>query len=440
MPYSHLLSTSIRLLIYTLVILYSWFEESPKILLSFTIVANLSIIFKTHRCLPILLMFLFFSTYIVNLIPFFFAGEYIFYYPPKDTFYETLQVHSFFLFSLDIFTRPIRRRFFISDTLEQKKNWKAFIFLCILFLFFLIFSIQGDTILQTGGYGQQGNTTSLGGFGMYFVILLPLMYIYSGKEKKFKIIVILLCLLMTLKMLLYGGRMIVLIMGLLIFMLYYDNEKKHLSILKIILLALPILYIFILLGAIRANPINALSSSWEDLLLLPFKENLTETLIEFFGNQNDIFYSSTVLTQTVVLDIFNMYDRLEIFFYNIISIITPYSMLPDKASLITYIQKNVAITGGGALVSSYAYFFLSFPGIIMIAYFISFIVNNMQKSTNIPFKLYAIMILVTFPSWFGYNIISLFKISFYIIPLYFITRLLFVKNEKKHTICRGTTT
>ena len=185
MPYSHLLSTSIRLLMYTLVILYSWFEESPKILLSFMIVANLSIIFKTHRCLPILLMFLFFSTYIVNLIPFFFAGEYIFYYPPKDTFYEALQIHSFFLFSLDIFTRPIRRRFFISDTLEQKKNWKAFIFLCILFLFFLIFSIQGDTILQTGGYGQQGNTTSLGGFGMYFVILLPLMYIYSGKEKRF---------------------------------------------------------------------------------------------------------------------------------------------------------------------------------------------------------------------------------------------------------------
>ena len=433
MSYSYLLSIFVRLLIYILVILYSFFEESPKLLLSLAIVANLSIIFKTYKSLPILLMCLFLFSYIINLIPFFFAGQYIFYYPPKGGFYEPLQIHAMFLFALDIFLHPIKKKLYISEMLPQRKNVKIFLLLCACFLFFLIFSIQGETILETGGYGQKGNNSNLGGFGMYFVILVPLLYIYSGKELIFKRIILMLSLLMSVKLLLYGGRMGVLMLGLLLFLLYYDNRKNNFSLLRIGVLILPILYFFILMGAIRTKPLLALNSSFAELLFLPFKEDFLTTYIEFFGNQNDIFYSSSVLNNTALSDTLNISTRIEMFFYNVLSLVIPYSWLPAKASVITYIQKNIAHTGGGALLSAYSYFYLSYVGVILIPYFISYVINRIQNTKSLVFTLYTVMVLVTFPTWVGYNIISLFKISFYIVPLYLATTLLLKKNEK-HTI------
>ena len=241
---------------------------------------------------------------------------------------------------------------------------------------------------------------------------------------------------MIVKILLYGGRMPVLMLGLLLFALYYDNRKRKISIIKIAVMMLPALYIFILLGAVRANPLKALTASWGELLVLPFKGDFMETYIEFFGNQNDIFYSSAILNQATLSGVLDTYSRAEIFLYNIASIFVPYSFLPEKASIIVYIQKNIAITGGGALLSTYSYFYLSYVGVVFVSYFLAFIINKLQKSSNLLFILYAVMVLTTFPSWFGYNVISLFKISFYIVPLYLMTRLLLKKYEK-HTIRRG---
>ena len=433
MSYSYLLSIFVRLLIYIFVILYSFFEESSKLLLSLAIVANLSIIFKTYKSLPILLMFLFFLTYIVNVIPFFFMGEYIFAYHPTKGFYETLQIHTIFLCTLDTFLQPIKKNIYINEKIPQAKNVLLYLFLTAFFVFFLLFAIRGDTILDTGGYGQQGNTTSLGGVGEYFLLLIPLLYIYSGKSYIMKKILHILMLLMSVKLLLYGGRIGVLMMGLLYFTLYYDTQKNHISLFKIFCYVTPILYIFVLMGAIRGNITLASTSSWYELFLLPFRGDFLKTFKEFFGNQNDIFYSSTILNQTALSDTLNVYTRLEIFFYNILSLLLPYSWLPEKASVITYIQKNIAHTGGGALISAYSYFYLSYPGVILIGYYIASLINKLQKSKNIYFILYSIVVLATYPRWFGYNAIGLFKISFYIIPLYLATTLLLKKNEK-HTI------
>lgn len=422
MPYSHLLSIFIRLLIYILVILYSSFEESPEMLLSLAIVANLSIIFKTYRSLPILLMFLFFLTYVVNLIPFFFAGEYIFGYRPTEGFYETLQIHTIFLCILDTFLRPIKKRLYINEKIPQTENVFLYLSLCVLFVFFLIFGIRGDTVLDTGGYGQKGDTTGLGGLGEYFLILIPLLYMYSGKSYVMKKVVHILMLLMGIKLLLYGGRIGVLMMGLLYLIFYYDTRKNHISLFKILCYAIPVLYIFILIGAIRGNIALALTSSWGELLLLPFRGDLLKTHIEFFGNQIDIFYSSTILNQAALSGTLSIYTRLEMFFYNVLSLFVPYSWLPEKAAVVSYIQKNVAPTGGGALISAYSYFFLSYPGVILIGYYIASLINKLQKSKNVYFILYCIIVLTTYPRWFGYNVIGLFKISFYIVILYAILK------------------
>ena len=141
-----------------------------------------------------------------------------------------------------------------------------------------------------------------------------------------------------------------------------------------------------------------------------------------FSNQIDIFYSSTILNQAALSDTLSIYTRLEMFFYNVLSLFVPYSWLPEKAAVVSYIQKNIASTGGGALISAYSFFFLSYPGIILIGYYIASLINKLQKSKNLHFILYCIIVLATYPRWFGYNIIGLFKIPFYIVILYAIIK------------------
>lgn len=416
-----------RLLVYSSVFFFSFLSEIPAVLLLFAILASISIIFKVKRCLPALLMFLFFTTYVINLIPFFIYDYYVFAYPPTGGFYETLQIHALFLFSLDTFLSPFRKRFYISAQIRQVENQKAFIFLVFLFIFFLIFAIRGDTILDTGGYGQEGNKTSLGGFGEYFIILIPLLYIFGGNNHTSKKIIFILLLSMGIKLLLYGGRIGVLMIGLSTFMLYYDKEERKVSVTRLLFFSLPVLYIFVLLGSIRANIYSVLTSSWGELLLLPFKGEFIQTYIEFFGNQNDIFYSSTILNQSAILGSIDVQSRFQMLLYNILSLVVPYSFLPKEASVIPYIQATVAKTGGGALISSYFYFFLSYPGVVFIGWFIAKLINTLQRSTNILFILYVFVVLCTYPRWFGYNMIGLFKISFYVVPVYLGVKFLFKK-------------
>lgn len=420
-----------RLLIYSLVIAFSFFFHIPVLLLSFAILANVSLIVKTGKSIPILLMFLFFLTYVINLIPFFFNGNYIFAYPYTKGFYETLQIHALFLFSIDVFLLPIKKSLFVGEKIPYRTNLKGFLFVAFLFLFFIVFAIRGETILDTGGYGRQGDKTSLGGFGEYFLLLIPLLYIYGGKRVLLRKVTFILMLLMGIKLLLYGGRIGVLMMGLLVFMLYYNTKSRNISTLKLLLFSLPILYLFVLLGAIRANIFLVLESSWSEIALLPFKTNFLDTYIQFFGNQNDIFYSSTILNQAAISGTIGMGTRLEMFFYNVLSLVVPYSFLPEKAAVIPYIQANIASTGGGALVSSYFYFFLSYPGVILSGVFISFIINNLQRTKNLLFVLYAVIVLSTYPRWFGYNMISLFKISFYVIPVYLVVKFVFERIKIK---------
>ncbi len=420
-----------RLLIYSLVIAFSFFFHIPVLLLSFAILANVSLIVKTGKSIPILLMFLFFLTYVINLIPFFFNGNYIFAYPYTKGFYETLQIHALFLFSIDVFLLPIKKSLFVGEKIPYRTNLKGFLFVAFLFLFFIVFAIRGETILDTGGYGRQGDKTSLGGFGEYFLLLIPLLYIYGGKRVLLRKVTFILMLLMGIKLLLYGGRIGVLMMGLLVFMLYYNTKNRNISTLKLLLFSLPILYLFVLLGAIRANIFLVLESSWSEIALLPFKTNFLDTYIQFFGNQNDIFYSSTILNQAAISGTIGMGTRLEMFFYNVLSLVVPYSFLPEKAAVIPYIQANIASTGGGALVSSYFYFFLSYPGVILSGVFISFIINNLQRTKNLLFVLYAVIVLSTYPRWFGYNMISLFKISFYVIPVYLVVKFVFERIKIK---------
>lgn len=421
----------LRLFIYVVVFFYSFIENSAPLLLIFMLISSVSIIFKVRKCLPILLMFLFFITYVINLIPFFFYGHYIFAYTPSNFFYETLQIHALFLFCVDVVLLPVGKRLYINELVVQKENKLAFYFLVFLFLFFLIFALRGDTIIDTGGYGKGGDKTSLGGFGEYFLTLVPLMYIFAGNNYIYKKITSILLLLMCAKLLLYGGRVGVLMIGLQCFIFYYDTKKRNISPVKLLLFSLPVLYIFVLLGSIRGNILIALESSLGDILLMPFKTDFLRTYIDFFGNQNDIFYSSTILNQAAFTGVIDVSTRFEMFFYNMLSLFVPYSLLPEKAMVIPYIQKNISNTGGGGLISSYFYFFISYPGVILGGVILAYFINKINKTKNIIFILYMIMVLSTYPRWFGYNMIGLFKLSFYIVPVYLFTKLLFDKIKIK---------
>lgn len=421
-----------KILLYGVFVFFGFVAEIPEIILSLAICANVSLIIKTRKNILVLIMFLFFLTYVVNLIPLFFQGEYIFAYPNIEGLYKTLLIHSIFLFALDIFVLPIKKNVYVSEMLFPQKSEIRFYIVAALFVFFLLYSVRGDSIVESGGYGR-GETSGMGGIGEYFLVLIPLMYIYSGKSKLLKYITWLLLLLMSLKLLLYGGRIGVLMIGLLYFALYFNVPERKVSKKRLIIIGVSALYIFVLMGAIRSNVDMALRASWGEILLLPFKGNFLKTYIEFFGNQNDIFYSSAAVNYGIETNQLNWFVRLEMFLYNILSLFVPYSLLPEKAVVISYVQKHILPTGGGALLSMYSYLFLSYPGIILLAIFLAWVINTFSTTKKQLMILFGVMVFTTYPRWFGYNAIGLFKISFYIIPVYLGLKTLFqLKNNQKN--------
>jgi hypothetical protein len=312
----------------------------------------------------------------------------------------------------------------------QFKNQPLFFYAILFFqVFILLYGRTGGNIFQTGGYGSaDSNTTNLGGGAIfeYFLIFYPVAYIYSNKNK-FKLnLLIFLALIYCIKSILFGGRIEALQCLLLIFVLHLDDHKT--SLFKIILFSIiPVLF-FVLFGFVRSSP---------DLNFIEIVEIIVNNInfagYTFFGNQIDVYYSSTRLYGFIDLNIISLYERFQIFLYNIAAIFTPYSLLPIKANLALFKQDEYT-AGGGGLFPIFFYVYLSYYGVIFIAtllgYFFSRIIR-FKFSTSNYFLIYMIMVVSTYPRWYAYSSNVMYKFCLYSIIILFIINSLskYLKNN-----------
>jgi len=407
--------------------LYSYFHLDQiiygKWLVVFGLLISSYLIIISRKFKPLCIFFVFAALYQVNLISYYFHGvdisggfdtfDFIQYYN------ETELIHFLFISSIAFFIPKINHPIYIKDYISYRHSplifWTTFLFAA----FLIIFGLRGGGIVESGGYGNI-EVETIGGTSLfeYVICLIPILIVTSKRTLIYKFAIAFIVIYFCFKGLSFGIRNQVLQL-ILMSLALYDN--KALKYYKLILVGIIPLYIFLIYGAIRVNPFIIFSNNFTDILIEPFN-NFTRALL---GNQNDIFYASVRMLGMVEQGIISEIERINVLVYNLLAIILPYSFLPPIANLASY-KQNIYGSLGGGLISMYWYVFMGYSGVIFIAYIIGKIFKTFYKTTNIFLVLYVLMILSTYPRWFGYNQISFFKISFFGVIFYY--TLLFIEN------------
>lgn len=326
----------------------------------------------------------------------FFTIVFYFIYKPLDSYIEIRKKNNFIIFYINIF-------------------------ICLLIA---IFSKSGENIFSSGGYGIS-EINNLGGFaiGEYFLIFFFIAYKYSGTSKFKSYILLTTSFLYIIISLAYGLRNELIQLSILIFLLYFNDKKRKTLYITFIILGL---YFSSLFSILRSDPISFMQNSFLDNISL---KNIFNNENEMYiTHQGDVVHSSSRLINFRDNNIVSnslIYSSSILFFS---STIIPQKFLPEQSNMAAYKQDEYPV-GGGGNIFAFFYFWFSYPGVIVIACFIGAIFKFAPKYINAKYCTYFIIILVTFPRWFSYSPINLFKMSVYGLIIYFIFSLF--DNEMK---------
>lgn len=384
----------------------------------------------TYKCKPIVLMYFFWLTYTLIFMPtYFFDFSFPIYiegYEAKFLLDKAFIVHITFLTFVAFFQKKIKHNVYFFSHTSGKERKLTFWMTWTVMIIFAFFSVSGDSILNTGGY-TLGKIQQLGGFlpGEYFLIFLPIGYLFSGENKFKQKLVLFAGVVFAVNGLLYGFRNYMLQCGLLIFIIFFDRKSlAYIKLIPLLILGYLFLHWF---GKIRGN-----IAAWSNFNLA---EDLTasggtigESIVNSLGNQFDILYASIRLYAFIEMGLLGVSERLTSFLTSHLAVFVPFRFLPDLANLAAY-KQNVYYSGGGGLISCYYYVYAGYLGVFIIAYFITWIMNHLLITRSNLFILYGAMVLCTYPRWFGYNPITLIKLSFYVIPVYLLIRFVFSRNK-----------
>lgn len=375
-----------------------------------------SLIYKTLYVKEINLFFLFAFSYLIPLLYFSFANKIITSYSHSDQLIFLVKyAYLFCLFFTIIFF------FFNKEWNTQNKpeiiRKKSSIIFCgniLVCLLIAFYSKSGESLLSSDGYGQT-EINNLGGFavGEYFLLFFFYAYKFSGYKKINQVILLSVAGIYILKSLAFGLRNEFIQLGIMLFILYYKEKGRSLTYFLFILGGL---YFSSIFASFRSNPSVFLSSSIAENLSL--KNILDNENDSYISHQGDVIHSSCRL--------FNFRDNRivdnstitssSLFFFS--STIIPQKFLPEQANMALYRQADYPIGGGGSLFA-YFYFWFWYPGVILIGLFIGWLIKNYRKYINSLWAPYFILVFSTFPRWFSYSPINLFKLCVYGMVIYF---------------------
>lgn len=377
-----------------------------KYLLLYCIIISLIIIVKLRKSQILVIMMLYMSTYLVYLIPYFFYNINIAYYTQFQDYQiysKVLNYHSIFLCIIYLYTNKNKINKKFSDQIIIKDNSYIYIISIIaMIVIFLIGKVKSNNFIDANSFGLA--------IYEYFYLFFILAYKYSGKKKGKIVFLIILSIFYILKGILLTGRIESIQMILLLFTLFYENKIKnrHLILFFIIFFML-----FGLYGNMRSN--NDLNASLNNISISKIKDNGY-----MISNQGDVFYNSVVYVGLINNNILNYSVRVKSFIGFLCQIFLPSSYVPFQEGSLSNYSKVYAQAGGGGLITTYFYVWGGVMGVVIISLYISKLINNLYYIKNQYVVLYVAMMIITYPRWFAYSPITLFKLCLYIIPIGFI--------------------
>ena len=154
------------------------------------------------------------------------------------------------------------------------------------------------------------------------------------------------------------------------------------------------------IGNLRNNPMAFLEgeASIFDFLKFDVSNKLYQGT-----NEGDVFWASErilLLIDKGHLDFINrLKATIDLFFSPFVS---------DPMVLSTY-GLNIENSGGGGLAPIFFYAFLGLFGVVLFSYFISQVLNGLNKNVSQAFNFYIILLIATTPRWFVYYPIFIVK-------------------------------
>lgn len=287
--------------------------------------------------------------------------------------------------------------------LSDKVNVWPFIPLVIASLLFTTFGRSGVSIIESGGYKNTLNSVESSSFFAYSIITISLAFVYANTKLK-RITVYGLALFFCVKNLLLGGRIEAIQLSLALFILHF----RYIWSRKMIILISTLLYILIQVwGLYRGNTNESFASFGQ--------ENLYIT-------GGEVYYASMRIIFLIEEGFLGLQQRIEALIYYFLSVVLPFSWLPDEANLSTYLKSQFS-TGGGGLAPVFFYAFGGYPTVILAAYLIAKVLNKMNNSKY--YYMYGVFLLATWPRWYAYYPIQPIKFCVYGLLLFW-----FLENTK----------
>lgn len=383
------------------------------------IISNILLIYKNRHKQSIIALYSFMLLYSVPFFRYFILHQEIAVYVKYNDFFtlsKVLNIQAIFFTTLLIFSDFSKND--VSNKIEIKTfNNNLLYFICIgIMVFITIFGSSSDSLLNTGGYkrAQINNFMNLR-IIEYILIFISLSYKFSGDSKFKKMIILGIAGICGLKQLLFGGRILILQMLILIFLLFFDNRMKTR---KVIVYALMCYVLFNIAGFVRNDIKYAINNPTKILRYIkpqPYIYNGKEIWIT---NQGDVMHTSAVHMGLVEDGIIDSKMRKEASIYYVLRLIIPQKFLPKIATLTGFCM-SYAPCGGGGFISSYFYVWFSYLGPIMIGIIIAKIVSNLYVEKSESMQLMKLIFMSTFPRWFAYEPLVLFKMSLYMCIVYF---------------------
>lgn len=415
-----LFKTLIYPIIFILISVFFFIYPNEKFVLIIALVYNtilmVNLFMKTINVKIINLFVLFAFSYLIPVYYYTFANKIITSYDHSNNLNLLIKytyIYGLFFTVLAFFLpNSISNR---GIRINKKDNFIIFYVNVSICLFIAFFSKSGESLLSSGGYGQT-EISNLGGFaiGEYFLIFFFLAFKFSGNQKIKKYILIILASIYIIESLAFGLRNEFIQLSILLFILYYKENGKSYGYFAFILLGL---YFSSIFAVFRSNPIAFLQSSiTENLALSNVIDNENDSYI---SHQGDVIHSSSRIINFRDNGITSnevIYSSAAFF---VLSAVIPQKYLPEEANIAAY-KKDEYPAGGGGSLFAYFYFWLWYPGVIIIAIYIGFLIGNYSKYLNSIFGAYIILVFSTFPRWFSYSPINLFKMCIYSLVIYFI--------------------
>nr|WP_140173833.1 O-antigen polysaccharide polymerase Wzy [Vibrio parahaemolyticus] len=389
-------------------------------LVSFSILIHFMIMYSVKANQSYFIFLFFAITYpIFILISYFLEVPYHLYLAYQN---NELTSFVFFIQTLSLllmFLRINRKQFFSfswNEVLDVRKDGLIYYSSYLVLIVMIPLSLIGkDTVLSNGGYGGNSDSSI---FFEYCLIFMIVCWLYSGNNRNKLFLLFGMMLVYLVLPLMFGKRLPFIMVSLLIFNFYFLNRFSN----KFIILSL-----FGMLFILSVLALTRVGSSF-DVGILNLLVNVDDNGV-MANNQGGVVVSAASYLGLVEDGYFDWLFRLSSFFGTLVSPFTVGKFNVSEAYINTSAMKYTAIPGNGGLPGVYFYIWGGWGLLISLSLAFALAFSAVGKSRLI--SIYVLFLLITFPRWYAYNMLIIFKMGFWLIFIISFCDIFYKRRKKQ---------